>query len=439
MSDIALPPPEGRARKKIGELSRFGLIVSFILVVVIGGWLAIAPLSSAVIASGTLVVETSVKKVQHSSGGIVSEIFVVNGDEVTYNQPLLQLDDTVAEASRDIFQAQVDEMVARQARLNSEVAGFEEIDFGELHERADMPDVEKLVTRETQIFDIRLQSRRSQEEQLREQIGQINQEIEGLNAQALATEKSISLVADELLGVQDLFEKGLVPVTRLNALEREKAGLDGQYGQLLAEIARARGRIIETQLQIVQLGTQYRDNALATLSETQGQLAELRERLTAAQDQFERTTIGAPQTGIVHESIINTVGGVVGSGEVIMQIIPTADDLVIEAQVSPTDIDQIVIGQDVRITIHAGSAGSIPDLDGIISRISADLTVDERSGFGFYTVRANLPENAKVLLGDLDLIPGMAATAFIQTGSRTPLQYLTKPLVDQISRTFRER
>ncbi|MCB9992187.1 MAG: HlyD family type I secretion periplasmic adaptor subunit [Hyphomicrobiaceae bacterium] len=435
---IALPAP-GRAQAKIKQLSRIGLAVCFVLVFVIGGWLSLAPLSSAVIASGTIVVETSVKKVQHSTGGIVSAIYVQDGDHVALGDPLVLLDDTVAKASRDIYQSQVDEMLARQARLEAEVNGSSRIDFGELEARKASQDVAELMLREQSVFDTRLQSKISQQNQLHEQIGQIGQEIEGLQAQSVAAEASTTLVQKELDGVRDLFSKNLVSITRVNSLERDLATLQGQNGQLQAEVARARGRIIETELQISQLDTEYRDKALATLSDTQAQLAELNERLTAAQDQLDRVLVTAPQAGVVHELAVHTVGGVVGAGELMMQIIPTADALVIDAKVAPQDIDRVSIGQEVRIHLHAGNTRTTPELTGTLTRVSPDLVVDERTGYGYYTVRVAMEADAQDMLGDLTLIPGMAATIYIQTGSRTALEYLTKPLFEQISRTFQER
>ncbi|MCC0023743.1 MAG: HlyD family type I secretion periplasmic adaptor subunit [Hyphomicrobiaceae bacterium] len=435
---ISLPAP-GRAQAKIRQLSRVGLGIAFLLIVVIGGWLSLAPLSSAVIAGGTIVVETAVKKVQHSTGGIVSEIYVQDGDHVNLGDPLILLDDTVAKASRDIYQSQVDEMLARQSRLQAEVNGASTIDFGTLEARKENSEVAELMAREQRVFDTRLQSKISQQNQLRERIGQINQEIEGLQSQAAAAETSTQLVQKELDGVRDLYAKNLVSITRVNNLERDLASLQGQNGQLLAEIARARGRIIETELQISQLDTDYRDNSLATLSDTQAQLAELNERLTAAQDQLDRVMIRAPREGIVHELSVHTVGGVVGAGELLMEIIPTADKLVIDAKVAPQDVDRVSIGQEVHIHLHAGNSRMTPDLVGTLTRVSPDLVVDDRTGYGYYTVRVALEDDAQEKLEDLTLIPGMAATIYIQTGARTALEYLSKPLVEQISKTFQER
>lgn len=435
---ISLPAP-GRAQTKIRQLSRIGLGIAFLLIVVVGGWLSLAPLSSAVIAGGTIVVETAVKKVQHSTGGIVSEIYVQDGDHVDLGDPLILLDDTVAKASRDIYQSQVDEMLARQSRLEAEVNGDSTIDFGTLESRKGNSEVAELMAREQRVFDTRLQSKISQQNQLQERIGQINQEIEGLQSQAAAAETSTQLVEKELDGVRDLYAKNLVSITRVNNLERDLASLEGQNGQLLAEIARARGRIIETQLQISQLDTDYRDNSLATLSDTQAQLAELNERLTAAQDQLDRVMIRAPREGIVHELSVHTVGGVVGAGELLMEIIPTADKLVIDAKVAPQDVDRLSIGQEVHIHLHAGNSRMTPDLVGNLTRVSPDLVIDDRTGYGYYTVRVALEDDAQDKLGDLTLIPGMAATIYIQTGARTALQYLSKPLVEQISKTFQER
>lgn len=440
-SNPALPAPtQSRSQAMIRRFSVIGLGVVALLIFGIGGWMMTAQIAGAVIGPGQIVVETSIKAIQHSTGGIVGEILVDDGDQVSAGDVLLRLDDTVPRATRDIFRTQVDEMLVRQARLVAEAAGAEEISFDAvLFDRDDDGEAAMLMEREQQLFDTRKGAEQSQVAQLNERIGQINEEISGLTSQLDATTLEADLIHDELTGVAELYEKGLVPVGRVNDLERQAASLDGQKGQLVAEIARARGRVIETELQITQFRSEIRNTALRELADTQAQLAELRERLTAAEDQLRRVNITAPRDGVVHQMQVHTVGGVVGAGEVIMQVIPTADALVVDARVAPTDIDQVVLGADVRLQVHAGNQRATPEMFGKIIRVSGDLTQDRLTGQHYYEVRAELPENAQEILGELTLVPGMPVTAFIQTHSRTVLEYILKPLLEQIDRAFRER
>lgn len=230
------------------------------------------------------------------------------------------------------------------------------------------------------------------------------------------------------------------------ALQRDQAKLEGERGQFVAEIARARGKIAETNIQLLQLDQEFRTEVLKELREAQARIAELQERVNAAQDELRRVDIRAPQTGFVHQLAVHTVGGVVGRGETIMQIVPRADALVIEAKVAPQDVDQIVIGAPVHVRIMAGNRRTMPDLEGRVKHISADLTRDQQQQTAagpmqqaYYLVRITLVESELKRIGDLQLVPGMPAETYIRTDYRTPLDYLVKPLTEQIARTFRER
>lgn len=441
MNKPALPGPvKSPSQSMINRFSIVGLGVVALLVFGIGGWMATAQIAGAVIGSGTIVVETSIKDIQHSTGGIVGEILVEDGSVVEAGDVLLRLDDTVPRATRDIYRTQVNEMLVRQARLVAEAAGRGSIQFDEASLVADASgEADLLMQREQQLFTSRLESTEAQKAQLRERVSQIGEEVAGLEAQLRANTKEAELIQSEAVGVRELYESGLVPVGRVNELDRETARLDGVNGQLVAEIARARGRVIETELQITQLESDFQNTALNQLADVQAQLAELRERLTAAEDQLRRVNITAPRDGVVHQLQVHTVGGVVGAGEVIMQVIPTADALVVDARVTPTDIDQVVLGASVRLQVHAGNQRATPELIGEIVRVSGDLSQDPQTGQQYYQARAALPDDAQEVLGELVLVPGMPVTAFIQTQSRTVLEYLMKPLSEQIDRAFRER
>jgi membrane fusion protein, type I secretion system len=432
-------------RLLIRRLNLIGLAVTVVLIGGVGGWAATAQLAGAVIAPGTIVVETNVKKVQHPTGGVVGEILVKEGSPVEAGQVVLRLDDTVTRATLGVVRSQLDELMARQARLTAERDDAEAITFPrELTSRRGDAGVATAVSGEEKLFESRRTARTGQRSQLRERIAQMNEEIRGLSAQQAAKESEIDLIGKELVGVTDLYQKNLVSISRFTQLQRDQTRLLGERGQLIADNARARGKISETELQIIQLDQDFRTEVLKDLREAQGKIAELRERLTAAEDQLKRVELRAPQAGVVHQLSVHTIGGVIGNAETIMQIVPRADELVLETKVAPSDVDQVTLGAKVTVRIMASNQRTTPDVPGIVTRISADLTREQQSGSGqpapaHYTVRISLPAEEVARLKDIRLIPGMPAEAFIQTHERTPLEYLLKPLQEQIARTFRER
>lgn len=429
----------------IRRLNLIGLAVIVLLVGGIGGWASTMQLAGAVIASGSIVVESNIKKVQHPTGGVVGEILVKEGSPVEEGQVVMRLDDTMTRSTLGVVRSQLDEFTAREARLLAEREGADAIDFPDtLTVRKGEKAVATAITGEEKLFEARNKARAGQRSQLRERIAQSNDEIRGLSAQQDAKEREVKFITEELVGVTGLWEKNLVSISRIMILQRDKARLEGERGQHIAEIARARGKISETELQILQLDQDFRTEVLKDLRETQGKISEYKERVTAAEDQLRRVDIRAPQSGIVLQLAVHTVGGVIGNGETIMQIVPRADVLVVEAKVAPQDIDQISVGAITIVRIMAGDQRTMPDVSGVLTRVSADLTRDQpqagqQAGQAYYLVRVSLPEEEVRRLKDLRLVPGMPAEAFIQTYARTPMQYLLKPLHDQIARTFRER
>jgi HlyD family secretion protein len=278
---------------------------------------------------------------------------------------------------------------------------------------------------------------------LQERVAQIAEEVRGLSAQRKAKENEINLIGEELTGVKELYAKNLVSIMRLMALQRDHARLEGEHGQLGADIARARGRTSEIELQIIQIDKDFTTEVLKELREIEGRISELRERMIAAVDQLRRIDIRSPGNGTVHQLTVHTVGGVIAAGETIMMIVPRADQLVVEARVAPVDIDQIVKGAPVQVRIMAGNQRTTPSVSGIVTQISADLTRETGTGAqpgqAYFSTRISINEDALKTLGELTLVPGMPAEAMIETGVRTPLEYLLKPLQEQIARTFRER
>ena len=431
-------------RHLIARLNRVGFGLILIVFGGFGGWAATAQLSGAVIAPGLIVVESSVKKVQHSTGGIVGELLVREGDQVKAGQVVMRLDDTMTRATLGMVRSQLDALLAREARLRAEQEGAAQIDFpAELLARRDEPVAGAALRGEQKLMEARADGRRSLLSQLRERIVQTDAEIRGLAAQQASKEDEIKLISEELVGVTELWEKQLISISRMTLLQRDKVRLEGLRGQNISDIARARARISETELQAIQSDQDFRNDILKDLRDAQGKIADLQERLTAAQDQLRRVDIRAPQSGVIHQLSVHTVGGVIAPGETVMQIVPRADELVIEAKVSPQDIDQIAIGTAAHLHLHAGNQRTMPDLGARVTMISADLTREQgpggQAGPSYFLVRMAMEPDVASKLGDLRIIPGMMVDAFIQTYARTPLQYLLKPLQEHMSRTFRER
>jgi HlyD family secretion protein len=316
-------------RAAIRKLNVAGLALVVVCVVCIGGWAATSELAGAVIATGTVIVESVDKKVQHPTGGVIKEILVSDGSAVDEGQVIVRLDDTVARATLGIVRSQSDELLARRSRLLSERDDRDTLVFpGELRARREEASVDAAMTGETRLFASRKATRSGLRAQLRERIAQSSEEIRGLAAQQAAKESEAGLITEELVGVTDLYRKNLVSISRFMALRREQSRLAGERGQLIADIARARARISETELQILQLDQDFRTEVLKELRDTEGKIAELTERMVAAGDQLRRIDIRAPRSGIVHGLAVHTIGGVIGNGETIMSIVPREDNLI---------------------------------------------------------------------------------------------------------------
>ena len=331
-------------------------------------------------------------------------------------------------------------MYARAARLEAEQRGEEKITFPpQLLDRADDPDVKNVMTSETKLFEVRVTGRAGQKSQLRERVAQLNEEIAGLAAQEKAKTQEIALVEKELVGVRSLYEQHLVQISRLTVLERDAARLNGERAQYIASRAQAKGKITETELQIIQVDKDMVSEVSKDLRETNDKTGEFVERKVTAEDQLRRVDIRAPQDGMVLQSTVHTVGGVITAGDAMMMIVPQADDLSVEAKVNPQDIDKLQIGQKTLLRLSAFNQRTTPELNGLVTRVSPDVTTEQRTGQSYYTIRVSLPPAEVARLGDVKLIPGMPVEAFVQTGDRTMMSYLIKPLHDQLMRAFRER
>ncbi|WP_424630067.1 HlyD family type I secretion periplasmic adaptor subunit [Bradyrhizobium sp. SYSU BS000235] len=426
-----------RSIRKHSILGALGLLL---VVGGAGGWAATTDISGALIAPGSIVVDSNVKKVQHPTGGVVGALNVRNGDYVHAGDVLVRLDETMLRANLSIVANGLDELVARAARLESERDGLDQVRVpAEFESRQSDPYVMKVMEGERRLFEMRRTARAGQKEQLQERIVQLNEEVKGLEAQQASKGQEIDLIQRELSGVSELWDKKLIQLTRLTSLEREAARLGGERAQLIASIAQSRGKAAEINLQILQIDQTLASDVAKELREVEGKIGEFSERKVAAEDQLKRIDIRAPQDGTVHELNVHTVGGVVGPGEQMMLIVPSHDLLAVEAKVAPQDIDQLVLGQTASLRFSAFNARTTPQLDGIVNRISADTITDQRTGQSYYNVRIGIPPSEIARLGDVKIVPGMVVESFIKTSDRTVLSYLVKPLADQITRAFRER
>ena len=427
------------------SIERYIILGIFLVLVVtfgVGGWATTFHLSGAVIGQGVVVVDSNVKKVQHATGGIIRELHVREGDHVDGGEVLIRLDETQTLANATIVTQSVDELLAREARLEAEREGADEISFSKAlleRGRGENAEAKRVITAERALFKLRREARAGQKAQLQERMTQLADEIKGYVGQAAAKEKEVDLINKELEGVQTLFQKNLVPISRLTALQRDAARLDGERSQLVGAVAQAKGKIAEIQLQTIQVDQDLRTEVGKDLIDTRSKLAESAERKTAAVDQLNRTEIRAPQSGRVHELTAHTVGGVIAAGEQIMLIVPDNDALAVEVRIAPRDIEQIYAGQTATMRFAAFDQKTTPEIEGAVSMVSPDLTQDQRTGTSYYTVRIALKAEEVAKLGTSKLVPGMPVEVFVQTSDRTVLSYITKPLMEQAGRALRER
>jgi HlyD family secretion protein len=433
-------PPALAARRSVLEpaLARrllLGLTLIALMVVSVGGWAATTPIGGAVIASGFVVVESNIKKVQHPTGGIVAEINVKNGNVVNAGDVVISLDDTQARANLGIVVSQLVQLRGRKARLEAErdqtdqvrfPAGF--VESGE--------DAAAIMEGEKRLFEVRQSVKNGQIAQFNERIGQLKQEIKGTTAQRDAKSEEVDLMRDELERLEIMRKKDLVPTTRTLQAQRDLTRLRGEWGAHLAQIARSQGQISETELQIIGVTQNMQTDASKELRELEARVAELLERKVAAEDQLKRIYLRAPQTGFVHDLTVHTVGGVIGPGENVMSIVPTHDTLGVDARIGTADIDQVAVGQQAVLRFPALNQRTTPEIRGTVTRVGADLSKDPQGNAVYFTLRISVSDHDREAF---KLVPGMPVEAFISTHERTALSYLMKPISDQVTRAFRER
>jgi HlyD family secretion protein len=403
-------------------------------------WAAFTDIQGAVIASGTLIVEGFSKQVQHPDGGIVTQIMVRDEDVVEESQVLLTLDDTPIKANLSVINSQRNEALVIEARLIAELA--EQPTFvppQELLAMSSDPEISSHLTTQQQILTARIRDQAGKTSQLNEQISQLDHQIEGLDIQLTAANRQYDVIAERTADMEGLFEKNLVEAGQVATLRLQLAAAEGEKGRLIAAIAETRATIAEKQLQIEQITTEFMQRALDELQRTRQVLAESTQQKVAAEDRLAKTVIRAPQAGIVHESVVHTVGGVIGAGQVLMMIVPQSDDLLVRIRIDPMDIDQMQVGQKVYLRFSSLDQRKTPEAAGAIEKVSPDLVVEQQTGRGYYTatVRIEAEERAK-LPADIKLLPGMPVEAFVTTGERSVLDYLIHPFIAELQLAFRE-
>ncbi len=405
-----------------------------------GSWAALAPLGSAAIATGVISVEGSRKTIQHFEGGIISRILVTDGDVVQKGDTLVVLDNTQAEASLQLVYGRKMVALAELARLEAERDNAAVITFDEwlLSRRAD-PNVLKAMESQKNIFEARLLARQGQITILNQKIAQLDEEITGLQNQIKSTNEQIKLINLELKDVATLVKKKLAKTTRLRALQRNAAELAGAKSQSIARIAQSKQAIGEIQLQITELQNAVLNEAVAELKNVQAQLFDLEEQERSSRDVLTRTAIIAPTSGVVVSMAVHTAGGVIRSGEPLMELVPMDQDLLVQAKVNPSDIDVVHIGAKARITFPAFSQRDVSPADGSVINVSADSLTDERTGESYYQALVKI-ENLEVANINIDqLRPGMQADVMIATGEQTALQYFLKPILSSFNRAMKEQ
>ena len=433
--------PDGGALDATRNQIRLGVIGAIIVFGFFGSWSVLAPLESAAVARGTVVLDSNKKTVQHLEGGIISDILVREGQRVEKGDVLIRLSETAAKARNEILKTQYITALATKERLEAERDGTD-LSFKDdiFIEDKDDPDVKTVLDTQRRLYEARQKSLQGELNVLDQRINQSKEEIGGLEAQKAAAKEQLDYLAEEIATVKKLLDKGQALRPRLLSLQRQQAEIRGRRGEYQAMMARAHKTITETELQKINTRNKRLGEIVDKLREAQTTVADLKERISASKDILKRIEITAPLTGYVTDLKFFTVGGVIGSGEPIMDIVPIDDELVIEARVSPQDIDVVHKGLKAKVRLSAFKARKVPMLRGEVVNVSADKFMDRATHQSFYKARIRIdPEILKKVKGIEQLYPGMPAEVLIVTGERTFLSYLISPITDSFVRAFREQ
>ncbi|CAN5321640.1 HlyD family type I secretion periplasmic adaptor subunit [soil metagenome] len=420
-----------RQRQSATILALFALLLCF----GVGGFLI--PIGGAVIATGQVGLQSRVKRIAHPVGGIIKEILVENGQRVRKGQILLRFDDIVSGADATYSSLGLDQMMARRARLEAEQTGAQRINFPTQLGQSGIS-IRRALADEEQLFRIKRSEQRGLAAQLHARIQQYQQQISGYQAQIRAVQAQRKLIEPERQGVKELWRQDLVTISRMNELERTAVDLQGSIGALQASIAQAQARITETREQIIQLDQTSRAEAGTELAKVNDMLNQQQVRSISAIDARQRSVVRAPYDGVIDKLAFNTIGGVVRPAEVMMEIVPDSDQMLVEGAIDPGDIDQVRVGQRARIRFSSFNSPATPEIRGRVTVVAADRSSDPENRVSYYPVRIAIDEGDIGKYPELALKPGMPAEIFIETGQRSMLSYLTKPLRDQFARAFKD-
>jgi len=415
---------------------QFGLILLVVVFGVFGLWAAIAPLDGAAFALGTVTVKSYKKVVQHLEGGIVADILAQDGDPVESGEPLLILDDTQPKTSLEIVNSQFIALKMKEARLIAERDGSETVSYP-TQLALSSANAAQEVEAQNEVFNARKAANEGRIQILEQRVEQLKSQVVGLEALRTTKEMLAQSFEEELADTQTLLDQGFSEKTQLRQIERNFATSSGEAAELSANIAATEVQIGETQLQILQQLSDFQNEVVAELSEVQTAIKDSEERLTALRDVVSRTIIRAPDSGLVNGMQVHTIGGVIGPGSAIAEIVPESDELIIQASVNPIDIDRVSEGQEARIRFSTFGSRA-PTIFGTLLSLSADALPNEATGASYYLARVQVNPDSLEELGGMALLPGMPAEVYINTGSRTLLQYLFKPLSNAVARSFNE-
>lgn len=408
------------------QARRFGYGVVVLVFFGFGSWAAFAPLESAALGSGTVQVEGNRKLVQHLEGGLVAAILVANGDYVMKGQPLVRMDATRPQADLSIVNGRLWAKRALVDRLLSERDGRLSIDFTDWLVALDDERVAVALGNERALFEARRADLLGEKEVLKQRNTQTSSQIEGVQA-VLDAKQSVAKSLDSEAGeLQELLADGYVDKQRIRQLERSRAETLGEISDLTARIAALEISIDETRLQMLQLEKRFKTQVVDALTRAEEELYDLKQRQGALKEVLKRTTIRAPNNGVVLALQPNTIGAVIGPGAGLMSIVPDTNKLLIDTKLSPMDIDRIRVGQEaeVRFSVFKDAYS----ITGVLTKVSADTLIDDVTGAPYFEAKVRLYQQDMALLGDYKLVPGMPAEVLVKTGNRTLLGYLTSPL-----------
>lgn len=417
-----------------------GFAAIFAMLGGIGAWSVGTQIAGAVVAPGTVEVQSERQVIQHPDGGVVGEIRARDGDSVEAGDVLLQLDGTFLRSELAIVESQLAEIFARNARLEAERDDVESPDFSTppAFETVSDAALADLIEGQRSLFDARRTSLAQERRQLAEQQVQIERQIEGMEAQLAALTRQRTLISDEIVDVQSLFDRGLVQGPRLSELQREDARLQGELGNLTAMVAEAETRISSLAIESLRLADRRREQAITELRDLGYSRIELQERRLSLLEQIARLDVRAPVSGVIFASTVVAEQSVVQAAEPMMYIVPGDQPLQVSVRIDPIDVDQVYPGQDVALMFTTFNRRTTPEIPGTVLRVAADAQTDEATGLTYYQAVIRPDEASLAEMPDLALRPGMPVETFMKTDERTPLSYLTLPLTVYFQRAFRE-